>query len=243
MDHLSSLTLDALELGCLDLAAVQSAREHLGSCARCTSDLSVLRDSRARFDAEVFARTLPALERRRRAWRWWYWLAAPALAVAAFAVVVVAQPSSDVTAKGGRPSCEVFARRSGRVFLVQDGSALTPGDEIRFVVRPAGYQHVLVASVDSAAVTSVYAPYGEMRSLRLSSSTDRAELPGSVRLDATPGPERLYCLFSQRPIDAAAVLASLRQIGSGGPGLLRNPPALNLPSVVAISALVEKVVP
>jgi hypothetical protein len=242
MDHLSSLTLDALELGCLDLASVQIAREHLGSCARCTSDLSVLRDSRARFDADVFARTLPVLERR-RARRRWYWLAAPALAAAAFAVVLLVQPSPDVTAKGGRPSCEVFARRSGRIFLVKDGSALTPGDEIRFVVRPAGYRHVLVASVDSAAVTTVYAPYGEKKSLKLPSSTDRAELPGSVRLDATPGPERLYCLFSQRPIDAEPVLASLRQIGSGGPDVLRNPPALTLPSVVAISALVEKVVP
>jgi hypothetical protein len=242
MDHLSSLTLDALELGCLDQGSVEGAREHLGSCARCSGDLSVLRESRARFEADVFARTLPAVEAR-RARRRWVWLFAPALAAAALGVTLVAQREPDVTAKGARPSCEVFARRGERVFVVKDGSALTPGDEIRFVVRPAGYRHVLVASVDAAAVTTVYAPYGEKKSLKLPSRTDRAELPGSVRLDATPGPERLYCLFSQQPIEAEPVLASLRQIGSGGPGVLRNPPALTLPSVVAISALVEKVVP
>jgi hypothetical protein len=153
------------------------------------------------------------------------------------------RPATDVTVKGGRPACEVFARRAGRIFAVKDGSALTPGDEIRFVVRPAGYRHVLVASVDAAAVATVYAPYGAERSLRLPSATDRAELPGSVRLDTTPGPERLYCLFSQRPIDAAPVLAWLRQIGAGGAEALRNPSAPAFPSMVAVSALVEKVVP
>jgi hypothetical protein len=242
MDHLSSLTLDLLELGQLDAASSASAREHLNQCTRCAGDLAVLRDSRARFEADVFARTLPRVERR-RSHRLWYWILSPALIAAAAGVVVGARPVSDVTAKGGRPACEVFARRSGRIFVVKDGSALTPGDEIRFVVRPAGYRHVLVASVDSAAVATIYAPYGAERSLQLASATDRAELPGSVRLDTTPGPERLYCLFSQRPIDAAPVLVWLRQIGAGGAEALRNPKAPALSSVVAVSALVEKVVP
>jgi hypothetical protein len=242
MDHLSSLMLDALELGQLDAESSEVAREHLASCVRCSGDLAVLRESRAKFDADVFARTLPALERRRSRRRW-YWLFVPALAAAAAGVLVFAQPASDLTAKGGRPACEVFARRAGRIFVVKEGSALIPGDEIRFVVRPAGYRHVLVASVDAAAVATIYAPYGAERSLQLASATDRAELPGSVRLDTTPGPERLYCLFSQRPIDAAPVLIWLRQIGAGGAEALRNPVPPALPSVVAVSALVEKVVP
>jgi len=242
MDHLSSLTLDALELGHLDPASSEIVREHLGACPRCSGDLAVLRESRARFESDVFARTLPALEGRRSRRRW-YWLFAPALAATAVAVLLVARPPGDLTVKGGRPACEVFARRAGRIFAVKDGSVLTPGDEIRFVVRPAGYRHVLVASVDSAAVATIYAPYGAERSLKLASATDRAELPGSVRLDTTPGPERLYCLFSRRPIDAAPVLVWLRQIGAGGAETLRNPSAPTLPSVVAVSALVEKVVP
>src|SRR5437899_9751096 len=112
MDHLSSLTLDVLELGHLDAASSEVVREHLASCGRCSGDLAVLRESRAKFDADVFARTLPALERRRSRRRW-YWLFAPALTAAAVGVLVVARPATDVTVKGGRPTCEVFARRAG----------------------------------------------------------------------------------------------------------------------------------
>ena len=89
MDHLSALTLDALELGCLD---------HLATCASCAADLATLRESRARFEATVFARTLPALERRRPRRRW-YWFLTPALATVAVVVVFATRPRSDVTAK------------------------------------------------------------------------------------------------------------------------------------------------
>jgi hypothetical protein len=241
MDHLSALTLDALELGSLDAASCERARDHLATCARCAEDLETLRESRARFDATVFARTLPALGRRQSR-RHWYWLLSPALAGVAVAVLFAVRPGSDVTAKGG-PTCEVFARRGSRVFAVKDGSALAPGDEIRFVVRPAGYRHVLVGSVDAAAVATIYAPYSGKESLSLASPTDRAELPGSIRLDTTAGPERLYCLFSKKPIEAAPVLRWLRKVGTAGPGAVRNPPAAEFPSVVAVSALLEKVVP
>jgi hypothetical protein len=157
------------------------------------------------------------------------------------ALLFAARPGSDVTPKGS-PSCDIFARRGDRVFAVKDGSSLLAGDEIRFIVRPAGYPHVLVASIDAAAVATIYAPYGARRSVKLASATDRAELPGSVRLDSTPGPERLYCLFSQRTIDAAPVLGWLRKVGSGGPDALRNPSIPPLPAIVAVSSLVEKVV-
>jgi anti-sigma factor RsiW len=242
MDHLSALTLDALELGSLDAASSQRARDHLATCARCAADLATLRESRARFDATVFARTLPALGRRQARRRWYWLLSAPALAGVAVAVLLAVRPGSDLTAKGG-PTCEVFARRGARVFAVKDGSALAPGDEIRFVVRPAGYRHVLVGSVDAAAVATIYAPYSGKQSLSLASPTDRAELPGSIRLDTTAGPERLYCLFSKKPIEAAPVLGWLRKVGTGGPAAVRNPPAAEFPSVVAVSALLEKVVP
>ena len=65
MNHLSALTLDALELGCLDAASSERARDHLATCASCAADLATLRESRARFEATVFARTLPEDRRRR----------------------------------------------------------------------------------------------------------------------------------------------------------------------------------
>lgn len=242
MEHLSPMTLDAVDLGCLTADAAVLAQGHLQACERCTGELSALRASKRRFESTVFARTLPAVERRRKRGRWLLMLA-PALAAVPLALVVlVARPGPEIIAKGG-PLCEVYARRGARVFTVKDGSALAPGDEIRFVVRPAGYRHVLVASVDAAAAASIYAPFGAVHSLELASGVDRAELPGSVRLDSTPGPERLYCLFSRGPIDAEPVLSWLRLVGQGGPSSIRSPPTPNLPQVIAVSALVEKVVP
>jgi hypothetical protein len=247
MEHLSTWTLDGLELGILDVDAVAAARAHLAACPRCAQELAELRMARGKFEADVFARTLPAVEKKRSRRRWYWVLFAPGLAaVAVIAVVLVPRTSEesgpDLVAKGG-PVCEVFARRQDRVFAVQDGAALAPGDEIRFVVQPAGYRNVLVASVDAAGVASVYAPFGASSSLRLASATDRAELPGSVRLDATPGPERIYCLFSRRPIDASQVLDRLRAMADAGPATLRAGPVVAIPSVIVLSALVEKVVP
>jgi hypothetical protein len=247
MEHLSTWTLDGMELGILGGDALAAAQAHIAACPRCAQDLAELRSSRGKFEAEIFARTLPSLEKKRSRRRWYWILGAPALAAAAATAVVLVPRATDeggpdVIAKGG-PVCEVFARRQDRVFAVQDGAALAPGDEIRFVVQPAGYQHVMVASVDAAAVASVYAPFGARSSLRLASATDRAELPGSVRLDSTPGPERIYCLFSRRPIDAMPVLARLREMGAAGPATLRAGPVVTIPSVVVLSALVEKVVP
>jgi hypothetical protein len=247
MEHLSAWTLDGLELGFLDGDDLAAARAHIAGCPRCARDFAELRSARGKFEADVFARTLPAVEKKRSRRRWYWLLCAPALAAAAAIALVLVPRTTDETgpdlvAKGG-PICEVFARRQDRVFAVQDGAALAPGDEIRFVVQPAGHRHVLVASVDAAGVASVYAPFGAQRSLRLRSLTDRAELPGSVRLDATPGPERIYCLFSRRPIEAQPVLARLREMGAAGPAMLRAAPVVAIPSVVVLSALVEKVVP
>jgi hypothetical protein len=243
MEHLSPMTLDALDLGCLDALSAEAARQHLGGCERCAAEAADLRASRRQFEASIFARTLPALERRRTARRRWPWLLVPALAaVPLLAVFALPRPEPEVIAKGG-PFCEVFARRGTRVFAVTDGSALAPGDEIRFVVHPAGRRHVLVASLDAASAATIYAPFGASQSLELDPRADRAELPGSVRLDGTPGPERIYCLFSGDKIESKPVLSWLREVGAGGGAAVRNPPLPALPGVVAVSALVEKVVP
>jgi len=243
MEHLSPMTLDALDLGCLDAPTETAARKHLEACARCAVEAAGLRAARARFEASVFARTLPAVERRRSARKHWPWLLATALAALPLMVVfAVARPEPDVTVKGN-PFCEVFARRGARVFPVTDGSALAPGDEIRFVVHPAGRRHVLVASLDSRDTATIYAPFGAVQSAELDAGADRAELPGSVRLDSTPGPERLYCLFSGGPIESGPVLTWLRKVGRGGGPAVRNPPAPIFPGVVVVSSLIEKVVP
>jgi hypothetical protein len=85
---------------------------------------------------------------------------------------------------------------------------LLPGDALRFVVQPGGLPYLLIVSRDGAGHLTVYYPFGGSRSAELKSE-GRNELPGSVELDATPGEERLFALFSRRPLEAARVTSRL----------------------------------
>jgi hypothetical protein len=223
--HLSSLALDALDLGQLRGDEEARARAHVETCERCRGDLEIARKAREQFQREVLPRTLPEVLRRQRRLRFGVrrsiWLILP-VAVAAAAVLLVwpREVPVGILTKGGGPALHVYARREGRVFLVADGASLAPGDDFRFVVEPAGRRFLLIASVDGAGHAAIYHPYGGTASAPLVAAP-RVELPGSIHLDASPGPERLYALLSDEPLDAAPVLERLRAIGKEGDAAIR----------------------
>lgn len=232
--HLSSFDLDALALGALTPGEETSAKEHLYACARCQKELEEVQALHKTFTREVMPQTLPALRRRAPQDSPWRRLLSPAVWVPSLAVLVFAvalAPSvlqrisgSDrepqYSVKGG-PAFRVFAKRQGRVFAVKDGSSLAPGDEIRFTVAPAGAAYLMIASIDGAGNATLYVPYSGSESVRLDPAK-RAELPGSITLDAAPGPERVFALFSSKPLSSETVLPALRAIGARGPEAIRS---------------------
>jgi hypothetical protein len=135
----------------------------------------------------------------------------------------------------------VFAHRDGQTFAVHDGARLGAGDQIRFVVEPAGARYLLVASVDSLGQATIYYPYGAAMSAPIAG--DRIELAGSIVLDAAPGPERVFALFSDAPITATAVQDALRAIAAAGPDAIRGMRALPIAARAQTSVAFEKVVP
>jgi hypothetical protein len=257
--HLSALTLDALALGGLAAEEAARAREHLASCQRCQGELEAGRAARVHFQENVFARSLPRVQERARtpAWRrsWVAGIAIPALATAVALVLIVrardvpGERASSPDSEGSAPALgikgaavlQVFASREARVFPVHDGSRLAPGDRIRFVVSPAGLHYLLIASVDGSGNTTVYHPYGGTRSGAVDDGP-RVEIPGSIVLDAAPGPERIYALFSRAPIDADQVTAVLRDVGARGPGAIRQQRTVAIPTAAQDSVVFEKVV-
>ncbi|HET9451957.1 MAG TPA: hypothetical protein VFO83_13795, partial [Aggregicoccus sp.] len=70
-----------------------------------------------------------------------------------------------------------------------------------------------------------------------------AELPGSVVLDAAPGPERVFALFSDAPLAAGDVTRALEALGSGGRGAIRAQQRLPVAGTEQASFLFEKVQP
>jgi hypothetical protein len=137
-------------------------------------------------------------------------------------------------------SFQVFARRADAVFAVHDGTELAAGDQIRFVVGSGGPEYLLVASVDGSGKPTVYYPYGGDHSGAV--TNEPSELPGSIVLDAAPGPERVFALITKEPLDAAQVTRALAALGARGPGAIRTTAAIDIPATQA-SIVFEKAAP
>ncbi|WP_163997448.1 DUF4384 domain-containing protein [Pyxidicoccus caerfyrddinensis] len=247
--HLSQWELDALALRALPPEATTEAEAHLEACTRCQQARASLQATHRHFETDVLPRTLPRLRARREGTPprpRWVWLLAPAAALGvALAVLPHWRSSSpeplppEYSIKGG-PLLRVFARQGERVEEAHEGAVLSPGDALRFVVEPAGLPYLLVVSLDGSGGVSVYFPYGGVRSERLSQAAGPVELPGSIVLDAAPGPERVFALFSRVPLERTDVEEVLRALAARGPRALRETRRLPVPADGQASFLLEK---
>ena len=251
IDHVSAFAIDALALGALDDETRARVENHLAGCAACRRERDQAAAQRAAFTGSVLPRTLPALRARlagpRRPARRAMWLGgAVAAAAAVVAVVIAARPpreppgQRELGIKGG-PAWLVVGHRADRTFQIRNGEALAPGDALRFVIVPDRALYLLIASIDGAGVASIYFPYGGARSERVDGS--RIELPGSIVLDAAPGPERLFAIFSDEPLDAAPVAAQLRELGAQGADAIRTTAELAVAARAQLSLVFEKTAP
>ncbi|MBI5548678.1 MAG: hypothetical protein HY901_32755 [Deltaproteobacteria bacterium] len=210
-DHLSSLELDLLHLGSLSPQEAGCAADHLAACPHCRSRAEETAAGMARFDA-VRARALRGIEERTARgslWTlpWTRWAAAgAAVAMATLLLLVAREEPGGLRYKGG-PLLQVYGIHQGRVQELHSGDRVEPGDRIRFAADGGGAGFLLVISVDGAGKTTVFAPFGGARSLSL--APGRNELEESVELDASPGPERLFALFSAAALDAAQAVHEL----------------------------------
>ena len=232
-DHVSALQLDELALGVLPELEAARARAHVDGCARCRGDRDAASELRASFRPIAIVR--PA--------RRWWWLAAPMLAAAAAVALFVMRGGAPATepdlAIKGDASWQVFARRGEATFQVLDGAKLAARDRVRFIVVPDKARYLLVASIDGGGHASIYFPFDGARSGKLDGA--RVELPDSIVLDDSPGPERVFALFSDEPLDAAAVSEQLRAIGTRGAGAIRATAHLDVATRAQRTLVFEKV--
>jgi hypothetical protein len=246
--HLTPIDLDLRSLAALSREQISAQDQHLDACPACAGTraghdhvLETLRGA----PLEPGLRQLLAKRRGRRPLaRLWPVLLLPVLGVVALMLV---GPRSDLDTKGvapvigvkGAPNVRVFARRGDRVFAV-GGEALAPGDAVRLLFDPPGRPFVLVVSTDGAGKANVYFPY---RGQASASVDPRAvlEIPGSLVLDDTAGPERVFALFSDRPLMVSEVETGLHAIGARGWDAIRDTSTLPLPQGVAqTSFLLER---
>jgi hypothetical protein len=205
----------------------------------------------------VLPRTVEAVtprrsDRLRR--KWAAWLALPVAAAVLFLVAGPRRHGAKPGAGGesalgvkGTALFEVFARRNGpvaevdgpTVVRVHDGMRLAPGDALRFVLFPSGMSYVLIASVDGAGQVNIYYPFHGEASVP-TSGQGAISVPGSIVLDAAPGPERLFVIYSARALPAGAVRAALAPTAAAGAAAIRGTGRAPIEGTVQASLLFEK---
>ncbi|MFN7131457.1 MAG: hypothetical protein ACK4N5_05200 [Myxococcales bacterium] len=107
------------------------------------------------------------------------------------------------------PGLRVLVETEGGPQPVTPETVLRGGDRVRFVVEPGSTPYLVLASVDTRGVATIYFPAHGNRSERVGPGP--VELPGPVRLDEAPGIERVYALFSQEPIPVDAARKLIEQ--------------------------------
>jgi hypothetical protein len=153
---------------------------------------------------------------------------------------------------GARPEVEhqvkgsadllVYARSAERITLLDRfNRGVQPGTEVRFILTgvPEEHTHVMIVSVDARGTAAVYYPY-EGKSSAALPGPGRWEIPGSIVLDDTLGPERVFALFSKKPLDAAEVQKELVRAAKPGANAIRDLTQLNLPDTTQRSFLMFK---
>jgi hypothetical protein len=251
--HLAPYHLELLRLGRLAGEEAERARVHLGSCGVCRRLDERLHSYRQHFEVEVLPRTRARLLERATArerpapWRRRALLALPALAAAAIVVLVAMRstpapqaPAASVYLgiKGGA-SFRVFQETGGQTVAVGPGTVLHAGNAIRFLVSSA-YPYVMIAGVDRAAGTQLYVPFRGRESLRVEPGRQVLPPGSSIVLDRAIGPERIFALFSRRPLDAAVVTAALRTVARQGDASVRSTDRLPIEVDDQASLLLEK---
>ena len=163
--------------------------------------------------AAFAARVEPAP--RGEGWRWGVWLGAvlAACLTAVFSGVAPrpVEPSPEYAAKGG-PLLEVYRLREGGGVPVWPGERLGAGDSLQFGVKAGTRGYVAVLSRDGVGQVTVYYPYGGDAAVAY--APGQPLLPGAIELDATPGTEELYALFSPEPF---ALGSAVKALESGAP--------------------------
>lgn len=198
-------------------SAPEATRAHVEGCPECSGQLAALTAGRDAFlRARPPERFLNQLDRRAAAappspWRRLLPVLAACVPVLALLVLVprLLPHESGVTFKGGQFRV-VSAREGGEPQPLDNDSTVRAGDALRFAYEATEPGHLLVLELDGRGVASVFHPFGGTASAPLP-ALQRDFLPGSVVLDDSPGPEWIVAVFSPRPLEAAPLLAQLKE--------------------------------
>lgn len=177
-------------------------RAHADSCPQCGSLLTSLEKQRNEFlKRHPFEEIAPTLLKGRRR-RPLYWLA-PAAAAAALLLVAgilwfALSPEPTIRTKGDI-SLAFFVQKGGEAVPGQAGGIYRKNDRIQFAYSSGPNRYVFLVSLDDRGAVSNFNHQGAETSVPIKPGTNRV-LEGSIILDDSVGPERIFAVFSNQPL-------------------------------------------
>lgn len=142
---------------------------------------------------------------------WWRWIfTGGALAAAAAAAILLVgrrdpEPDGDdIGIKGDSITLVVHAANDTGSRTLASGDTIAPGTRIRFEVGAPKRGYITVIGFDARGATTVYYPYGGAEAAVYDPKTGGL-LPGAIAVDATPGAEKYFAVFSEQPFSVESV--------------------------------------
>lgn len=160
---------------------------------------------------------------RRTGW-WLALLLGPAVAAAGVLIALQSPDEPEFSVKGGDGGITLgLWRRVGNTAKKwEPGTPLAPGEALRFELRAPGSGYVALLSRDAVGAVTVYFPYGAENAGPFDA---RARLlPEAIELDAVPGLETIWALWSADPFPldwAKKALAQGRTLEEAAPAGLQ----------------------
>lgn len=165
---------------------------------------------------------------------WWRWLVpAGALAAAAAAVFVFVRRGSDnprqidddMQVKGDDVTLVVHLATQDGSRRLASGDAVAAGDRIRFEINAGHAGYVAVIGIDGSGAPTIYYPNEGTAPAPFDPGSRL--LPGAIELDATPGDERFYAIYSAKRFAFDAIVPALASNGAMPVGVSKAEVVLN----------------
>ena len=109
------------------------------------------------------------------------------------------------------PTLEMFVKDAAGIRPGTDGMRLSAGDWVQFRYKADGHTHLLVVSIDDDGVIAPLYPDRPGTSVAILPDGWHV-LAGSIILDDAVGPERIFALFSDRPLAYAELETAFRAV-------------------------------
>ena len=155
---------------------------------------------------------------------WLRWLVPAGALMAAAAAILFVFFGSRKPSERVPPIDDDFQTKGDDISLVihsesaklANGDTITPGTRLRFEIQGAKPGFIAVVGMDGQAATTIYYPWGANEAAPIGSER---LLPHAIQIDATPGDEKFFAVFSTRPFTVDTVIPVIKGAGTLPKGL------------------------